>query len=132
MNSVLNPETGCLIWTGTLNHDGYGLIWMFEQQYQCLVHRVTYELVHGAGSIPDDKETDHLCRNHACFEITHLEIVPHAINMQRSVRAKLTPDEVREIRAIQGLTQRTIAEMYGISQQQVSGIRRRAFWSNIA
>ena len=38
--------------------------------------------------VPDGLELDHLCRNHSCFNIYHLESVTHRVNMLRSDRKR--------------------------------------------
>lgn len=43
---------------------------------------------------------------------------------------KLTEAQVAEIRAIEGVTQRDIAKMYGITQPTVSAIRRGVKWKD--
>lgn len=43
---------------------------------------------------------------------------------------KLTEAQVAEIRAIEGVTQRNIAAMYGITQPTVSAIRRGVKWKD--
>lgn len=47
------------------------------------VHRVVYELEYGP--IPEGRELDHLCRNRACVNPKHLEIVSHRENCLRGV-----------------------------------------------
>src|SRR5262249_45547107 len=60
----------------------------------------------------------------------HIERL-HAQPMTASeAAAKLTPEQVYAIRALQGLqAQRLIAQQFGISQQQVSRIHKREDWN---
>lgn len=44
-------------------------------------HRVVYEIL--VGPIPEGYEIDHLCRNRACYNPGHMEVVTHEENMQR-------------------------------------------------
>jgi hypothetical protein len=77
--SRFRREGECLIWTGTLNDYGYGIV-SWHGRYR-LVHVLQYEWT--IGPVPDGKELDHLCRRHACGEPLHLEAVTHRVNMLR-------------------------------------------------
>ena len=80
---VINPS-GCWIWQGALIR-GYGTFRIGSRKdgtYKNIkAHRFSYEYF--LGSIPADKEPDHLCRNRACVNSDHLEVVTHQINMLR-------------------------------------------------
>jgi hypothetical protein len=64
------PE-GCWMWTGYLNHKGYGRMVISKKSYRA--HRVAYE--QWVGPIPEGLILDHLCRNRACINPDHLEPV---------------------------------------------------------
>lgn len=82
----LRPDLGpCWIWTGSVNHQGYGHITAGRRGF--LVHRITY--VWNIGPIESGLELDHLCRIHACVNPYHLEPVTHAENMRRSAIYRL-------------------------------------------
>lgn len=68
----------CWVWQGTLK-DGYGRYWENSRAYRA--HRVSYELFRGR--IPADKVLDHLCRNRACVNPQHLDLVPQRTNILR-------------------------------------------------
>ena len=80
-------DAGCWEWTGatftvTRGAGPYGKIGMGGRSgKQMLVHRVAYELL--VGPIPEEEELDHLCRNTLCWRPTHLESVPHRVNLLR-------------------------------------------------
>jgi hypothetical protein len=65
----------CWTWTGTLRDDGYG---KFSGRQ---AHRVVYE--HMVGPIAAGLELDHLCRNKACVNPTHLDPVSRLENIRR-------------------------------------------------
>ena len=79
--SIPEPNSGCLLWTGALDKDGYGKIMVNSKRR--LAHRVVYAMKHG--SIDPALVIDHLCRNHACIEITHLEQVTRVANTLRGI-----------------------------------------------
>ena len=86
-NISVNKETGCWIWMGAKDQSGYGQ--GFYRGKRERVHRVIYSLI--KGSIPRCKEDrfsnqlDHLCRNHACCNPEHLEMVTQKTNVLRGV-----------------------------------------------
>ena len=85
---VINTDTGCVEWTRA-KKSGYGTI-RFDGRQQS-VHRVMYELF--AGPVPEGADLDHLCRNRACANVSHLEPVTRKENLNRGVnwqREKMT------------------------------------------
>jgi len=76
---TVDPLWGCWTFTGSLNSDGYGQAW--DGKRLCLVHREAYLQRHGI--IPFGLQIDHLCRNRACCNPSHLEAVTQAVNIAR-------------------------------------------------
>lgn len=72
-------ETPCLTWTAGATWDGYGSF-RFEGRDR-VAHRVAYEVI--VGPVPEGLVLDHLCRNRACVNWTHLEPVTAAENCRR-------------------------------------------------
>jgi HNH endonuclease len=80
---VPDPQTGCLLWTGSILRDGYGQISRGGRGSQnARVHRVAWELANGP--VPDGLQLDHLCRVRHCANIAHLEAVTQRENILRS------------------------------------------------
>lgn len=77
---TIDAETGCLLWTGAINKNGYGYI-SLPGRTMARVHRVMYELF--VGPIPDGLELDHLCRVRHCASPAHLEAVTRRTNTLR-------------------------------------------------
>lgn len=77
--SIYEPNSGCRLYLGHLNPNGYGQIKIHERCRQA--HRVAYECF--VGPIPDGLTLDHLCRNRACINERHLEPVPARVNTLR-------------------------------------------------
>jgi HNH endonuclease len=70
----------CVAWQGCRDRDGYGAKWVDGRRV--FVHRWAYEQVHGP--IPPGMTIDHLCRNPACYNASHLELVSRAENNRRA------------------------------------------------
>ena len=80
--ATLDPETGCLVWQGLLGlTGGYGRISVANRDVY--VHRAAWELERGP--VPEGFELDHLCRNRACVNLDHLEIVTRRENVHRGM-----------------------------------------------
>jgi HNH endonuclease len=78
-NLVPHSE-GCWGWRAHTNSAGYGMF-QVAGVGKVLVHRLAWELVHGP--IPQGRELDHLCRNRACPNPVHLELVTARENILR-------------------------------------------------
>lgn len=74
-------QSGCLLFTGSLDKDGYGMMGVKGIGTQ-RVHRLAYEVL--VGPIPEGMEIDHLCRVRNCMEPAHLEAVTRRVNSLRS------------------------------------------------
>lgn len=81
----VDPVSGCWEWKRGKDTWGYGQIGIQVdgRTKQLQAHRVSYEL--HVGKIPDGLELDHLCRNRACVNHSHLEPVTTRINVLRSL-----------------------------------------------
>lgn len=76
---------GCIMWTGTKQHHGYGRISIGGRQGKdWMAHRLAYE--HWIGPIPDNVTLDHLCQVSSCVNPTHLEPVSQSENTRRGHR----------------------------------------------
>lgn len=138
--------SGCWLWTAsTVN--GYGVLrWRGKM---AKAHRVVYELAHGP--IPGHTSYHGMCVCHTCdtpdcVNPAHLFLGTNADNAadrdakgrrraprgELHVSAKLTDDQVREIRALRGrASQRVIADRFGVSDVLVSKIQLRKVWTHV-
>jgi len=84
--SIPVPFSGCLIWLGYVDADGYGHIASGDghsARGRRRVHRVAYELT--KGPIPKGLVLDHLCRVRSCVNPDHMEPVTIGENVRRGV-----------------------------------------------
>ena len=86
-----NGENGCWVWTACVFRSGYGCFAIRKDKWKNVrAHRFAYEML--VALIPKDKELDHLCRNHACVNPKHLEVVTHKENCVRGDGGKRVPE----------------------------------------
>lgn len=79
---VVDPITDCWIWIAYRNKNGYGTVY-FEKHTE-LAHRVMFAWLCGPIRRGHDiSEPDHTCRNRACVNPFHLELVPSIVNNHR-------------------------------------------------
>jgi len=71
--------TGCWLWMGGRDKNGYGY-YCSGGSVRC-AHRVAYEQL--VGTIPEGLHIDHLCRNPSCVNPEHMEPVTLLENLQR-------------------------------------------------
>lgn len=128
-------ETDCWNWTGALDNKGYGKYrrpakWYGRRAMEC-AHRVMYEIYFG--EVPESLQLDHLCRNRRCINPYHLEPVKAAENSRRGKNAKLTREQIVQIRRLmkEGVRYKEIADKFGISLGHVCNIGAFCSWRDV-
>lgn len=144
---------GCWLWTACCFDNGYGAF-RFNQK-QVKAHRFSYELINGP--LSDELRACHRCDElyprkdltyKRCVNPEHLFAGTQSDNIrdcfnkgrQRERRgiisnfAKLTEDEVRQVRTIYArgdISQQDVGILFGLTQTAVSLIIRRVNWKHI-
>ena len=136
------PESGCWLWTGAVDKDGYG-VFQFEGR-PVRAHVAAYRLY--VGAIPKGAVVRHGCDRVPCCQPKCLTIGTQKQNIQDKVErgrqaigerigtALLTADQVREIRrayAAGGTTQGALAELFGVSRPTIQAIVLRRNWKHV-
>lgn len=129
--SIPEPNSGCWLWTQAWTPTGYG------QCHNRNASRVSFEA--HFGEVPDGLYVLHRCDTRACVNPDHLFLGTPQDNSRDMVskgrhanncKPKLTAAQVIEIRASPG-SQAAIARRFGVTQANVSFIKRRVTWSTI-
>jgi hypothetical protein len=101
--AICIPRTGCIVWDGKMVRGGYGRVSIRRGHatdlglpQSVLVHRLAWRLA--ARAIPQGMQIDHLCRNRACINVDHLEVVTPSENVRRSLGPALSAIRMREMR----------------------------------
>jgi len=123
---------GCWGWKGTLL-EGRGRLSYDKKQIQA--HRASWMIY--KGPIPEGMYVCHTCDNEVCTNPRHLFLGSCADNIRdmfkkgRSVKAKLTVKDVKEIRCalLCGQTGSELAAKYGVDKMTISDIKLLKTWT---
>ena len=145
----------CWLWTGATYNFGYGVLSVSRLEGNVQAHRFSWQF--HFGPIPGDQCVLHKCDNPACVNPDHLFLGTRKINNEdmrlkgrhknppynnipppshlgaAHPNAKLTDDCVRQIRALrlQGLSNKTLSAMFGVSIPQVWNIVTHRAWKHL-
>lgn len=133
-------DNGCWVWSAAKDTDGYGFIQVEGAKVRA--HRVAWEMA--SGPIPAGMAVCHSCDNPSCVNPAHLFLGTVADNNLDKLKkrrhsageshgmAKLSRAQVKEIRAVSGVTGQDIAEAYGVSKSLVGMILQGIVWREAA
>jgi hypothetical protein len=71
ISRIRKDNSGCHVWTSPLDKDGYGTFYLRRRNRRA--HRVAWYDMHG--EIPKGMVINHICRNRACVNAQHLQVV---------------------------------------------------------
>lgn len=139
-HSVVDPATGCRLWTGAVDSQGYGQTSVKARRYPA--HKAAYECA--IGPVPAGMCVLHRCDTPSCINPAHLFLGTRGDNNADRARkgrsacvkgvlhplAKLTEADVRAIRA-DDRPSTAIGREYGVSQTCISRIKTRDTWKHI-
>lgn len=145
--SVISGEIAsddCIVWPFSRLSNGYAQACMKEHQ-STLAHRIVCIEVHGAAP-SSEHQVAHSCGkgNEGCINPRHLRWATSFENHQDRKghgtwrageghgSAKLTNEQVREIRDLKGLhSQRELGRMFGVCKSLIGAIHRHEIWPEI-
>ena len=143
--AIGDNEDDCWEWTAAVRSNGYG-VFLYNGKLWA-AHRFMYD--RAVGPIPDGLFVCHRCDNRLCVNPAHLFLGTPKENLadmtakgrrkspsfkgEENNTAKLTADEVREIRALHasGISGAALGRRYGVSKVNISDIVRRRTWRHI-
>jgi len=138
----------CWLWTANKLKAGYG-------QFQIggkggptkLAHRLAFEYANGRPP-NEGMVIMHSCDNPGCVNPSHLSEGTYRENTEDMVRkgrncfhvaygedsavAKLMDEDVREIRAAEGVTNASLGRKFGVSPSTIKAVRNRTTWKHVA
>ena len=131
-------KNSCWIWQKSCFHDGYGQTSLLGKKMRA--HRLSYFLFMGVD--PGKLYVCHHCDNPKCINPDHMFLGTYEENMQdcknknrmvkgeRQVRSKLKQSQIIEIKEMvrNGIYQKDIAKIYGVTQANISCIMRQISW----
>lgn len=127
----VDPVTGCWLWKYHLDRDGYGRVKAGRKSYGA--HRFAF--IAARGPIPEGLQIDHLCRNRACINPDHMELVVCLENIRRGLLCRLSPEDAAHIRWLAARdnppTDRQLGAWFGVTAPNIRAVRIGMTWRDV-
>ena len=134
---VVDEETGCWQWIGSINENGYG---KFSIKCKSIrAHRFSYEYY--VGPLEDRLVIAHICNNRKCVNYNHLRQDTHKSNSIDMVisnnqwKQKLSVEEViqikKELKCYYRGQYKNLSDIYGVNPMTISQIKKGLTWSHV-
>ncbi len=130
---IPEPNSGCWLWTASLNNNGYGEIMLRHSKKTAYAHRVSYQLF--KGDVPSGGKILHSCDMPCCVNPDHLRIGTQRdnlldmysrkrrINIPKEYPVGLSELDVQRIHEDKR-SSRKIAKDYGVSHTSILYVKR--------
>lgn len=111
---LATTHSGCIVPTShKLNQDGY-----FRKRFKdgiVMYHRYVWEQVNG--KVPEGHEIDHMCKNRACCNIDHLQMLDRTTHLVKTNKERYADRfaEAREYWAATGCTGTELGRQFGVT-----------------
>lgn len=143
IESMIQKQLDCWIWTGVTDKDGYGRTW-YQGRGNVLVHRLMYEL--SIGPIVSGMLILHNtnCVSRACVNPAHLRQGTHKENMEdvaktgskkgtKNPNAKLTEYQVNKIRRMNasGISVNELSLTFNVSRRTIHNVVNGRSWEGL-
>lgn len=133
MITLPEDPSGCWEWQGKVNAvTGYGSKTFGGKTL--LAHRWVWQML--LGPIPEGLVINHLCSNRKCVNPAHLQVTDQAGNCRHGEGAKLSVDQVMEIKRAKPSkkwgTGKELAEKHGVSSALIHDIWEGRAWADVS
>lgn len=135
VDKTSDPQ-GCWLWCGFKDFEGYGYVKKWGKRLR--VHRLAYLLT--GHTIPEGlilRHSEHCVGKRHCCNPDHLTpgtVTDNTLDRFRDgtmTWAKLTAEQILDIRARVGQTRKEIADEFGVNETAISKIILRQRWKHI-
>lgn len=140
---TLNWASGCWLWDGAKNNQGYGVMNVGAHRVQT-AHRLAWEIARGP--IPEGQCVLHRCDNPSCINPAHLFLGTQKDNAEdreqkgRSPLGEARPNskltvaavaEIRRIAAEGGMSLRGLGRRYGVCLATIRQVLTGRTWTHV-